>query len=168
MPIYRFQAICNELEFNIPEVELPESLDELPGPLHKLVNRAELMMWADAAKKALTVPCTACGVKAKSFLHHPTLYGEPADGELPMYVDRADAVCGDARCTERANQIFEASMDESARLMGAPPPTQLIVCNHCNTRKESMLRCSRCKSVHYCNTECQKSDWKAHKHACGK
>lgn len=29
-----------------------------------------------------------------------------------------------------------------------------------------LLRCSRCKSVHYCCAECQKSHWKAHKSVC--
>ncbi|KAF2117234.1 hypothetical protein BDV96DRAFT_644662 [Lophiotrema nucula] len=31
----------------------------------------------------------------------------------------------------------------------------------------SLLRCSRCRSAFYCNTACQKADWKAHKKSCG-
>jgi len=38
-------------------------------------------------------------------------------------------------------------------------------CNRC--QKEASLRCSRCKVVRYCTSECQVADWKAgHKSAC--
>ena len=30
----------------------------------------------------------------------------------------------------------------------------------------SRLKCSRCDAVHYCGKECQKKDWKVHKHNC--
>lgn len=29
-----------------------------------------------------------------------------------------------------------------------------------------MLRCSKCKEAYYCDVECQKEDWKAHKGRC--
>ncbi|KAJ7612725.1 hypothetical protein FB45DRAFT_1117295, partial [Roridomyces roridus] len=32
--------------------------------------------------------------------------------------------------------------------------------------KSAELRCSTCKTVHYCGTECQKKDWKTHKKEC--
>lgn len=50
-----------------------------------------------------------------------------------------------------------------------PPETQLRVCHHCGTR-EAMLgdhkQCAACRTVVYCNRECQRGDWKAHKAAC--
>jgi mitochondrial splicing suppressor protein 51 len=40
---------------------------------------------------------------------------------------------------------------------------------NCRVCKEAApLRCSRCKVVAYCGTECQKMDWKEHKTVCGK
>ena len=30
----------------------------------------------------------------------------------------------------------------------------------------SRLKCSRCDAIQYCGKECQKKDWKIHKHNC--
>ena len=35
--------------------------------------------------------------------------------------------------------------------------------NHCNSK---MKRCSACKQVYYCSSECQKKDWNGHKIIC--
>lgn len=32
--------------------------------------------------------------------------------------------------------------------------------------KETMKRCTQCRCVAYCDSECQKSDWKQHKKVC--
>ncbi|XP_006779989.1 histone-lysine N-methyltransferase SMYD3 isoform X1 [Neolamprologus brichardi] len=40
------------------------------------------------------------------------------------------------------------------------------VCHHCFTRRESLLRCSQCKTARYCNTACQKQAWSGHKREC--
>eukprot|EP00986_Skeletonema_menzelii_P009825 scaffold4586_cov152-Skeletonema_menzelii.AAC.5 len=39
-------------------------------------------------------------------------------------------------------------------------------CGHCGKYESNLLQCSRCKSVHYCNRECQKKAWKTHKLEC--
>lgn len=39
-------------------------------------------------------------------------------------------------------------------------------CNTCNKSDAELLKCGRCQSVHYCNRECQKLDWKNHKVVC--
>lgn len=39
-------------------------------------------------------------------------------------------------------------------------------CNHCNTKKESLSTCSRCKKAFYCDKECQKLAWGKHKGTC--
>ena len=42
------------------------------------------------------------------------------------------------------------------------------VCSSCGKKGLDSLKCSVCKSVWYCNVQCQKKDWKSHKHCCGK
>ena len=43
------------------------------------------------------------------------------------------------------------------------------LCNHCGKRGDSLRRCSRCKMVAYCSTECQRQDWtKRHRSECKK
>lgn len=41
---------------------------------------------------------------------------------------------------------------------------KMNLCNKC--AEVSKLRCSKCKNVKYCSTECQKADWKNHKKKC--
>ena len=41
-------------------------------------------------------------------------------------------------------------------------------CAFCGVVQLNMMRCSRCKQVHYCSGECQKSHWKEHKRQCKK
>ena len=41
-------------------------------------------------------------------------------------------------------------------------------CNICRKENDSMLRCSGCKKVFYCNVLCQRKDWKNHKQECKK
>lgn len=41
-----------------------------------------------------------------------------------------------------------------------------LMCQYCKKHSEVILpRCSKCKKVSYCNTECQKLDWTLKKHA---
>lgn len=51
-------------------------------------------------------------------------------------------------------QATEESEDESLKPK----------CHRC--LKEAVMQCSKCKSVYYCDTECQKADWPEHKHNC--
>jgi hypothetical protein len=32
-------------------------------------------------------------------------------------------------------------------------------CNFCGTETVDLKRCSRCESVYYCDSQCQKKDW---------
>jgi mitochondrial splicing suppressor protein 51 len=45
-----------------------------------------------------------------------------------------------------------------------------IMCNKCGTIQQDgekpLPKCAKCKSVHYCDRDCQKADWKNHKKAC--
>lgn len=40
-------------------------------------------------------------------------------------------------------------------------------CEKCGTSRQDMSRCSSCKFVFYCNTECQHDDWSHHQNICG-
>ena len=40
----------------------------------------------------------------------------------------------------------------------------IILCSRCNL--EGLLRCSRCKEVYYCSSQCQRNDWRHHKLVC--
>ncbi|XP_072120911.1 histone-lysine N-methyltransferase SMYD3 isoform X2 [Mobula birostris] len=40
------------------------------------------------------------------------------------------------------------------------------ICEHCFSRKESLLRCSQCKLARYCDATCQKLAWPEHKSEC--
>ncbi|KAJ7060326.1 hypothetical protein C8F01DRAFT_1231577 [Mycena amicta] len=42
------------------------------------------------------------------------------------------------------------------------------VCFVCKKPSEELLRCSGCRTIHYCSRECQKQDWKSHKSICMK
>lgn len=52
---------------------------------------------------------------------------------------------------------------------GAKSNDQTNVCANpsCpNPRQHCVERCSRCRDAYYCSAECQKADWKVHKHSC--
>lgn len=45
------------------------------------------------------------------------------------------------------------------------------ICTNCLKKKDeasctNLFKCSRCKSVYYCDATCQKADWKEHKKIC--
>lgn len=40
------------------------------------------------------------------------------------------------------------------------------MCNNCQKRPDTLLKCSSCKSVEYCSRECQKAHWPVHKVVC--
>jgi len=39
-------------------------------------------------------------------------------------------------------------------------------CAHCGNTKGKLFNCSRCRSVGYCNAECQRAHWHTHKQVC--
>ncbi len=44
--------------------------------------------------------------------------------------------------------------------------TIVEVCHNCHKVPQSLLKCSRCKSINYCSSDCQKANWAAHKTNC--
>ena len=39
-------------------------------------------------------------------------------------------------------------------------------CAHCNSFKEGMKHCARCKNISYCDANCQRANWRKHKPNC--
>lgn len=46
--------------------------------------------------------------------------------------------------------------------------TMCCCCAACGKNGDGLKRCNACKSVSYCNTECQRSHWKTHRDDCQK
>jgi hypothetical protein len=41
-----------------------------------------------------------------------------------------------------------------------------VMCDNCKKFFLSILRCGKCRLAWYCSRECQKEDWRTHKHVC--
>lgn len=59
----------------------------------------------------------------------------------------------------------EGAAAVSSVMMHPSSPT-VPRCYACHSEYASMLRCSACKHAHYCDAECQRRDWPAHKAVC--
>ena len=70
----------------------------------------------------------------------------------------------------QTQQVFEqmASLPPSAAKAGSDAAhADMRTCDYCKAGSAAkLLKCSRCKSVAYCDKECQQKAWKAHKKAC--
>ena len=53
-------------------------------------------------------------------------------------------------------------------LMKILEPLKVPVCAACHEAKTKLMKCSQCKKTVYCNAECQRKDWAAHKLTCEK
>ncbi|XP_071604056.1 tudor domain-containing protein 1 isoform X1 [Heliangelus exortis] len=62
-----------------------------------------------------------------------------------------------------SKNVFSIGFDKSL-FSSLIPPIQMRQCHCCGLA--GSLRCSQCKQVHYCSTNCQKKDWPAHKTVC--
>jgi hypothetical protein len=47
-------------------------------------------------------------------------------------------------------------------------PTYDKWCLYCDDREKEKKKCSRCKSVFFCDEKCQRNAWKIHKQHCGR
>lgn len=72
-------------------------------------------------------------------------------------------------------QVFDPENGQLTALiieLNGQPFTNIIIysCNNCNAirPKKDMPLCSRCRSVRYCNRQCQCTHWLTHKNECSK
>ena len=72
-------------------------------------------------------------------------------------------------------QRFSFSASHVSQMMASDDPTSTLYalsdqryCYNCfnHLLDTSPLRCSRCKGAYYCNTDCQRANWKFHKPSC--
>ena len=88
---------------------------------------------------------------SKKVVHTPTFSGD----WLKKFHENYSA----SSSTNMKHQLRKESKNEDT----------CTICAMCGKMvKSSVNKCSRCKKVHYCNRDCQKSHWKVHKKECGK
>ena len=69
-----------------------------------------------------------------------------------------------------AGRSSENKKDTRIKIINEYAIRDLVSCNTCNknnTELETILcACNKCVTVLYCSKECQRNDWKKHKHVC--
>jgi hypothetical protein len=70
----------------------------------------------------------------------------------------------------KCHLTFDCDFGERPTSTDAPDPTGLdfdpLVCNACLKFGTNLKRCVRCKQAHYCDENCQRSNWKEHSKNC--
>lgn len=95
----------------------------------------------------------------------PVSHSEPhAEGKPAKQIEgNQTAVPGQVQTSVNSPRVEGAAATGSAQDQTAVPDT-IQPCNNC--LKHTTNRCSQCSSAHYCSVECQRVDWKYHKHLC--
>jgi len=98
-----------------------------------------------------TAECIEMPTIAKKVVHTPTFSGD----RLKKFRENYSA----SSSTNMKHQLRKESKNEDT----------CTICAMCGKMiKSSNNKCSRCRKVHYCNRDCQKSHWKVHKNVCKK
>jgi hypothetical protein len=66
------------------------------------------------------------------------------------------------RITEQRRQYLRDNYQFQCDCVRCVREADCAVCG-----REGWLRCGKCKSVHYCGSGCQRTDWPLHKRTCG-
>jgi hypothetical protein len=67
---------------------------------------------------------------------------------------------------EDAKAVDETALTKA--INGEEEEKESSGCSHCGAELSDPKRCTKCKSVRYCNRECQVADWPKHKKQCKK
>ena len=70
-------------------------------------------------------------------------------------------VCNNSECIDGFQTWFEQKMTSRTG-----QPDSAFRCSVCMLAQKKMYRCSKCKIIQYCSTECQRKDWSSHKAKC--
>jgi hypothetical protein len=67
--------------------------------------------------------------------------------------------------------VVEDELTTRERVHNSPKPEEqrpmsVKKCNYCGAKDKKFSRCARCRTALYCNSTCQKADWKTHKNDC--
>ena len=71
--------------------------------------------------------------------------------------------CGLQTHGERIHEQAQSRLGDSSTCL---PVVTSSCCRACERMSVALLVCQRCKSVRYCDADCQKKDWKAHRPHC--
>eukprot|EP00033_Pygsuia_biforma_P004917 GCRY01005390.1.p1 GENE.GCRY01005390.1~~GCRY01005390.1.p1 ORF type:complete len:301 (-),score=50.24 GCRY01005390.1:382-1245(-) len=63
-------------------------------------------------------------------------------------------------------QVGGAPADAAVKTQTEGVKSSAPSCHHCGKETAELLACGACKQVFYCQSSCQKADWKAHKPIC--
>lgn len=120
-------------------------------------------------------PCQECKNKPATQVGGSTVrLDRPGGLEPPKVIDENIwCICGDEGCVTRAAKRSRRLLKRAEKTDWDPDVTNYVrACQKCGKeeRKDGprLMKCSRCRNVMYCGTECQKADWKGHKSYCSK
>ena len=108
-------------------------------------------------------------VKPSLINHYNTVMSDPETSRLYKQLERFYPVL------YKVDNNFAYSFDtknkykmfENSKHMNFVP-TYDSWCLYCDDRTKPKKKCSGCKSVFFCNTDCQRKAWKIHKKHCGR
>jgi hypothetical protein len=126
------------------------------APGLRLVCHCKLPLDLNAARAAR--PAVQKATQGSKFIRHQNAIDATSKMEQPPTVDIAGV------------QVPIRGLPENDSITKGPkkppPKKQVLFCGYCEQACRRVLRCSKCKSVAYCGTDCQRRAWPNHKKRC--
>ena len=121
------------------------------------------MLWTDYTRYSASKGHDVCGMMAQgaAYTKHAVVsnpFRQPA--KRVHTADQGGRQSGDPY---RIKNGFLAGINVGVASTAGNPPC--AACGRALDRPKP-LRCSRCKAAYYCNQECQRAHWRAHKPHC--